>query len=192
LRQVEEERTELNAINLSTGWIDTRKSWSELSEESKRLSIYVLRYGSFSAACRLAAEHRAHTLARSQLDEEVIRAILELPTTDVRQINLQKLAALHVPTITGINNAVALRKSSADFAEWRNRLGEALTYVGELGEDEDSLDGAAEVVYAQLSGWIEPCAEGGQEVARASGCESWAKCVRDQWNLRDYRRSHDQ
>jgi hypothetical protein len=90
-------------------------------------------------------------LARNPLDEEVIRAALQRPVTDNRQVNLQKLAALHVPTITGIDNVVALRKSSEDFAEWRTRLGEALTYVGELREDDESVDEAAEVVYAQLS-----------------------------------------
>ena len=76
--------------------------------------------------------------------------MLQPRTLDVRQVNLQKLAALHLPTITGINNVIALRKSSADFAEWRNRLGEALTYVSELPEVE-SVDVAAEVVYAHLS-----------------------------------------
>jgi hypothetical protein len=85
------------------------------------------------------------------LDGEVIRAFLQRPVTDHRQVNLQKLAALHVPTITGIDNVVALRKSSEDFAQWRNRLGEALTYVGELGEDDESVDEAAELVYSQLS-----------------------------------------
>jgi hypothetical protein len=151
LMQVEEERTKLDSIGLDFWDEESRKEWSELGEESKRFIIYVSRYRQISAACRLAARHCAHTLARNRLDEEVIRAMLQPSTTDIRQVNLQKLAALHVPTITGIDNVVALPKSSADFAEWRNRLGEALTYVGELGEDDGSVDEAAEVLHAQLS-----------------------------------------
>jgi hypothetical protein len=151
LVQIEEERAKLDSIGLDIWDELSRKNWRELSEENKRFNIYVSRFGHISAACRLAVGHRAHTLARNRLDEGVIRAMLQRPITDKRQVSLQKLAALHVPTITGIDNVVALRKSSEDFAEWRTRLGEALTYVGELGEDEESVDVAAEVVYAQLS-----------------------------------------
>jgi hypothetical protein len=151
LAQVEEERIKLDSL-IPDPWDElSGKPWRELSEENKRLDIYRSRYGHISAACSLAASHRAHTLARNRLDEEVVRAYLQRPVTDNRQVNLQKLAALHVPTIMGIDNVVALRKSSADFAEWRTRLGQALTYVGELGEDDESVDEAAEVVYAQLS-----------------------------------------
>jgi hypothetical protein len=151
MTQVEEERARLDSIDVEIWDEASRQNWSKLSDESKRLNIYLSRYSNISAACNLAARHRVHTLARSRLDEEVIRAMLQPRTTDVRQVNLKKLAALHVPTITGINNVIALRKSSADFAEWRNRLGEALTYVGELPEDDESVDEAAEVVYARLS-----------------------------------------
>jgi hypothetical protein len=151
LAQVDEERIKLDSLIPDPWDGESSKQWSELSEETKRFNIYKSRFGHISAACHLAASHRAHTLARNPLDEEVIRAALQRPVTDNRQVNLQKLAALHVPTITGIDNVVALRKSSEDFAEWRTRLGEALTYVGELREDDESVDEAAEVVYAQLS-----------------------------------------
>jgi hypothetical protein len=151
LMQVEEERIKLDSL-IPDPWDDaSSKQWSELSDDHKRFNIYVSRYGHISAACNLAVSHRAHTLARDRLDEEVIRAFLQRPLVDNRQVNLQKLAALHVPTITGIDNVVALRRSSEDFAEWRTRLGAALTYVGELGEDEESVGEAAGVVYAQLS-----------------------------------------
>jgi hypothetical protein len=151
LAQVEEERIKLDSL-IPDPWDDlSSKQWRELSDENKRQSIYRSRFGHISAACGLAASHRAHTLARNPLDEEIIRAYLQRPVTDNRQVNMQKLAALHVPTISGIDNVVALRKSSEDFAEWRTRLGEALMYVSELGEDDESVDKAAEVVYAQLS-----------------------------------------
>jgi hypothetical protein len=150
MMRVEEERAVLDSIDVEIWDELSRQNWSQLPDEAKRFSIYKSRYGNISAACNLAARHRAHTLVRNRLDEEVIRAMLQPRATDVRQVNLQKLAALHVPTITGINNVIALRKSSADFAEWRNRLGEALTYVSELPEVE-SVDVAAEVVYAHLS-----------------------------------------
>jgi hypothetical protein len=160
MMQVEKERAKLDSIDVEIWDEASRKNWSKLSDESKRFNIYVSRYGNISAACNLAARHRAHTLARSRMDEEVIRAMLQPRTMDVRQVNLQKLAALHVPTITGINNVIALRKSSADFAEWRNRLGEALTYVGELPADDESVDEAAEVGVRATFGWIEPGTEG--------------------------------
>ena len=103
------------------------------------------------AACDLAAARRAQLLAGSQLEQIVIRSLLEGPVVDNRQVGLQKLASLKVPKMKGdISALVALRKSDADFAEWRTLLGEALTYVGELS-DEASLEEAAEIVYAQLS-----------------------------------------
>jgi hypothetical protein len=72
--------------------------------------------------------------------------------TDNRQIVLQKLAALKVPKMTGdLAALINIRKSDADFAEWRMRLGDAMSYVGEVGEDDQSLNKAAEVVSAQLS-----------------------------------------
>ena len=103
------------------------------------------------AASNLAASQRAHMLARDRLEQFVVRSLFQGPVIDNRQLGLQKLASLKVPDLRGnISTLVALRRSDADFAEWRTRLGEALTYVGELG-DGGSLDEAAEVVYAQLS-----------------------------------------
>jgi hypothetical protein len=103
------------------------------------------------AASNLAASQRAHMLARDRLEQFVVRSLFQGPVIDNRQLGLQKLASLKVPDLRGnISTLVALRRSDADFAEWRTRLGEALTYVGELG-DGGSLDEAAEVVHAQLS-----------------------------------------
>ena len=119
-------------------------------ENRMRMFIDISFFG-IVAACDLAATRRAQMLAGGQLEQIVIRSLLEGPVVDNRQLGLQKLAALKVPKMKGdISALVTLRKSGADFAEWRTRLGEALAYVGELG-DEASLDEAAEIVYAQLS-----------------------------------------
>ncbi len=122
----------------------------ETQERMTSLLIYV--WENMNAVCRLATGHQAHVLARTRLEQEIIRKLLHRPVVDDRLVGLHNLAALKVPTMTGdIGTFVKLRQSDADFAEWRARLGEALTYVGELGEGEESLDEAAEVVYAQLS-----------------------------------------
>ena len=60
-----------------------------------------------------------------------------------------------------IDSLVALRKSSADFAEWRTRLGEAMSYVGDFPDDEQSLFEASRVVkvivFAPLSYIVRSC-----------------------------------
>jgi hypothetical protein len=136
-------------------WDETQFDWSKVFVDGQMGATRALLWslcGGISAACRLAAKHQAHMLAHSSLDQTIIRALLQRPITDNRQIALQKLAALNVPSMSGdINSLIALRQSDADFADWRSHLGEALTYVGELGEDEESLDEAREVVSAQLS-----------------------------------------
>jgi hypothetical protein len=110
-------------------------------------------YGQLAVACRLAAEHKVHTLARRPIDEKIISLLLQRPMIDNRQIIVQKLAALKVPAMAtnDIDFLVKPRTSDADFGEWRTRLGAALTYIGELGEDDASLDQAAAIVYGELS-----------------------------------------
>jgi hypothetical protein len=108
--------------------------------------------GGIKYACRLAEMRFGQTLARTSLDQAMIRLFIQRRMIDKRQIALQKLATLKVPTMTGdIGTLVKLRQSDADFAEWRTRLGEALTYVGELGEGEESLAEASGVVYRELA-----------------------------------------
>ncbi len=104
-----------------------------------------------SAICQLAATRRAHVLADSKLEEEVIRSFLQRPTVDDRHLDLKKLATLNVPAIAGdVSSLVNLRRSNDDFAEWRNHLSGALTHIGELS-DEESIEEAAGIVYAELS-----------------------------------------
>jgi hypothetical protein len=126
--------------------------WADLGQGDKLRDYIWFECGAIAAVCHLAAEHKAHILARRGLDQMIVDTLLQRPVVDNRQLVLKKLAALKVPTMVGdINSLIDLRRSDADFAEWRTRLGEALNYVGELGEDEGSLDEAAEVVHAQLS-----------------------------------------
>jgi hypothetical protein len=109
-------------------------------------------FRAISGASRLAASQKAHTLALDVLDQVVLRILVQRPVIGRRHMDLQKLAAFEVPSMTGnVSSLVELRQSSADFAEWRRRLGEAMSYVGDLGENEASVEDAAEVVYAQLS-----------------------------------------
>jgi hypothetical protein len=127
-------------------------NWADLGHGDKLRDYIWFECGGIAAVCHLAAEHKAHILARRGLDQMIVDTLLKRPVVDNRQLVLKKLAALKVPTLAGdIGSLVDLRRSDADFAEWRTRLGDALSYVGELAEDEESLDEAAEVVHAQLS-----------------------------------------
>jgi hypothetical protein len=109
-------------------------------------------YGSISGACQLAAAHKAHILARSEFEHALTRVLLRRPATDNRQIDLQKLAILNVPTMSGdIAAMVEIRKSDADFREWRDLLRAALRDVGELSDDASSLDEASDIVRTHLS-----------------------------------------
>jgi hypothetical protein len=115
--------------------------------------------GGIVATCELASTHRAHVLAHSEFTQEILRALLQRPITDNRQILLKTLAALEVPALTGdISKLVALRESESSFAEWRSKLGDALKYVGELG-DEASINEASDVVHAQLMDGLAPIAK---------------------------------
>jgi hypothetical protein len=119
-------------------------------DEELALFLEVLCNG-VSATCQLASNHRAHVLARSQLEEEVMRGLLQSRITDNRQILLKNLAALEVPAMDGdISSLVRLRESEASFADWRTHLGDALKYVGELGDEDASIKEASDVVSAEL------------------------------------------
>jgi hypothetical protein len=128
------------------------EDWPGFGQGSVLRDFVWLQYGGVATACHLAKEHQANILARGKLQEMIIDALLQRPTADGRHVVLKKLAAMKVPTMTSdLDTLVALRKSDADFAEWRTRLGDAMAYVEELHEGAASLDEAAEVVFAQLS-----------------------------------------
>jgi hypothetical protein len=120
-----------------------------ISPHAIRMTAYVA-FAAMNGACQLAAAQKAHLLALKKNDQDVLRILLEQPVVDNSHVLLHKLAALKVPNMTGdIDSLVALRKSEGAFAQWRTHLGNALTYVGDL-TDEQSVDEAADVVYAHL------------------------------------------
>jgi hypothetical protein len=122
------------------------------SKKHLKVAIYTGYCMGIHAGCVLAEEHLAHALARSPLEDAIMRAYLQRPVTSKYHTVLQKLAALNVPTLTSnLDTLVRLRQSDPDFADWRTRLGEAISYVEDLREDEASLKEASDIVYGQLS-----------------------------------------
>lgn len=139
--------------------------WTELNRDSKtpihlldsdigRARLPFVAFSAFadlSGACQLATAQKAHLLALTAKDQDVLRILLERPVVDNSHVLLHKLAALKVPSMTGdFDSLIALRKSDVAFAQWRKHLGDALGYVGEL-TDKESVADAADVVYGQLS-----------------------------------------
>jgi hypothetical protein len=102
-------------------------------------------------ACQFAAENRAHTLALSEADEVVRDLLMRQRLPDRRHVFMQSLASLNLPDMHGnITELIQIRESDAEFGQWRQHLSNALSYIGDMRADSDSIDEASEVVYAEL------------------------------------------
>jgi hypothetical protein len=89
-------------------------------------------------------------LVRSRAESTVLQAMFELTATempDLRRIHLQKLASMTIPTLEiKVNELVAVRRHSEDFARWRTALSTALAQVQQLKEEDETWASQASAI----------------------------------------------
>jgi hypothetical protein len=98
---------------------------------------------------------RVQPLVRSESESIVLQAILHealAAMPDLRHILLHKLAGMTVPSLgSKVDELVAVRRSSEDFAAWRDALAAALAQVEKLRDgDEQWSRQAAAIVDTEL------------------------------------------
>jgi hypothetical protein len=95
-----------------------------------------------------------HLVARSE-DEALLLPIglrtAALTTTDLRHLQLAKLCALDLPKLN-VQSMWSVRRSSAEFAEWRASLGEALRQIEDFSSQKENWQQEARaILHAELA-----------------------------------------
>jgi hypothetical protein len=117
---------------------------------------------------------KVQPLVRSRAESMVLQVMFELTAMempDLRSIHLQKLASMTIPTLEiEVNDLVAVRRNSEDFAKWRTALSTALAQVQQIEEGDETWAGqASAIVNAELDAVREQVqAEVRRSPARAS------------------------
>lgn len=96
------------------------------------------------------AEGKANPLIRTDSERKLLRALLTPTMDERRQASMNTLARLTVPDFTNDPKLlVALRNNDEQFNAWRQKLGGALSYVGDLPDSAD-FTGASAIVKTEL------------------------------------------
>lgn len=104
-------------------------------------------------ACTVLAQRQSgNLLMRSELDEALFQDLFDRDQSDGRLLRLDALANLDVPRLElTATQLIRLRNSADHFAEWRQRLSEALDVVVTLPDTGDNGAEAVAVVREYLS-----------------------------------------
>lgn len=93
----------------------------------------------------------ANPLTRTPAERELLRALMSQQMSDRRQSLVGTLAQLPVPDFTNDPKLLTtLRESDDKFEAWRQKLGAALSHVGDL-PDSSNFDEATDIVRTELS-----------------------------------------
>jgi hypothetical protein len=106
---------------------------------------------------------RINPLARSEIEFEILTAVLRDTWIDRTYFTLTSLARISVPHLDGkINELVTVRQSEESFAHWRDALSNAIAQLGRIPDQDDNWQqDATDIIHTEL----EPVR---QEVARAN------------------------
>lgn len=90
------------------------------------------------------AEGTANPLSRSETERQLLSALLSGQIADDRYSRMSALAQLPVPDFSGDPKLLfQLRKNDDKFNAWRQKLGGALSHVGELPDSADFAEASA-------------------------------------------------
>lgn len=172
---VESETLQFGPLSQGAGFYETSDSWGSLVDDEELEAVlrqhtsYIdfgdldptanlrVQAGGVLSAMDLCGSIGGQIVAVTDIEEMVRDRLLKHTILDRRLMNVDKLASVKIPNITGnVQTLTRLRRSEGSFAEWRNHLSNAAEAVQGLSRQGGDLAHASSVLYENLMDGLAP------------------------------------